>query len=198
MPIDPEERELIELRGWKRAVVVAVGISLIAVPLFVYLDNRIGLLGEPIQPGGLDLMLAVFAVIGALLLVSGITGVLFTWQGVSPVSGRADRNRIDATKPEKPQAAAMADADRKPPFKGDFTKWTLHGADSDFVDAASDYFEARWGGQQPFAAAVKQVYRSAAGRPSWYFEVENPDGELQWIRVPHRGKAGRGAGTAVS
>lgn len=198
VPEGSDERELIELRGWKRSVVVVLGACFVTIPLFVYVDGRIGILGDPVEPGGIDLLLSVFAVMGALLLVSGATGILITWQGVDPARGGPDRARIQASQPEPAPPTIGAVKDRRPPFDGHFTRSTLDEADPDFVDAAREYFDAHLPGRESFESAVSQVYRSAAGRPSWYFEVHNPDGTYQWIRVPHRGRAGRGAGTPAS
>ena len=198
MAADSGERELIRLARWQRLIVILLGVTFIAVPALVYIDSRIGVLGLTIEPGGIDLTLAVFLVIGTLLLLSGLIGVLFTWQGVNPARGGADRNLVEATPPEPLISSVRGDESHEPPFSGRFTESTLDAADPDFVDAARDFFDSELQGSKSFASAVKQVYRSAAGRPSWYFEVENKDGARQWIRVPHRGKAGRGAGAAIA
>lgn len=198
VPAEADEREPIRLSRRQRALLIGLGSLFIAVPLLVHIDARIGLLGPDIEPGGIDLTLAVFTVIGALLLISGIVGVLFTWQGVSPAHGAADRKRTEASPPKTITGVQRADGSAPPPFNGTFTESTLDDADPDFVDAARDFYDTQLRGSKPFATSVTQVYRSAAGRPSWYFEVENTSGQRQWIRVPHRGKAGRGAGAALS
>ena len=206
------------LRGRTRAGAIALGAVFLLLPIAVYLDARLGLLGTSDRsPDAFGLVLAIFAVLGGVLLVSGIIGMWLMWKDVTPLSNISipDADRISTVVPLTPEVVAGADAPTslpaaisgigeddlpstgsQPPFDGQQREVDLLDADGAFVDAAKSYYDEYLSTGIPFSRAVQSVWRSTHGRPNYYFEVRLNADEMRWIRVPHRGKTGGGAGAA--
>lgn len=209
----------IPLRGATRIGMVVLGAIFLILPVAAYFDARLGLLGTPDKSlDSFGLVMAIFVVLGGVLLVSGIIGMWLMWKDVSPLNDTStpDVDRISITEPSPAGAEADAtgqatsgtatdgagadltvdEVGAKPPYPGQQRQVDLLEADSAFIDAAKSYYDEHLSTGTPFSKAVQSVWRSKHGRPNYYFEVRAGSDEIRWIRVPHRGKAGGGAGAA--
>ncbi len=183
----------IQLVGWKRGLVLGIGALFVLIPVLAYLDTRIGWVAAPQpMPEAFGLLMAVFAVIGGVFLLSGFLGFWLMWKDVAALDlNRPDPSRV-AVASARP-AAAGARAEERPPFDGAWFRTDLAGADREFALVAKNYFVDRQGGDDTdFDRSVISVWRSK-GRPNYAFHLRTPAGE-RWIKVPHRGRAGAGAG----
>jgi hypothetical protein len=198
----------ISLTGATRAGSIALGALFLGLPVAAYFDTRLGLVGTSDQPQeAFGLVMAIFVVLGGVLVVSGIIGMWLMWKDVAPLSDSTspDLGRVASFDPVAASAGQHADlsegsaslhGDNSPPFPGQQREVDLLEADTAFVDAAKSYYDEMLSTGTSFSKAVTSVWRSKHGRPNYYFQVTLPSGEIRWIRVPHRGKAGGGAGTA--
>lgn len=93
-----------------------------------------------------------------------------------------------------PEGGANTRTTSTPPFDGNFVEVPLDEADPDFVKVAKDVFYGNSESGDNFTAAVQSVFRSTPGRPSWYFLLNTSDGRSSWLKVPHAGRRGAGAG----
>jgi hypothetical protein len=189
------------LTGLSRIGVIALGAFFLALPVGAYFDNRIGWLGD--LDNSLDafsLVMAIFVALGGVLIVSGIVGFWLMWKDVSllSVDQQPDPTRIETLEQPSPCQADKNSPSRpeKPPFDGEQKQVDLSEADTAFVDAAESYYDEKLSKGTSFRKALQSVWRSSHGRPNYFFEVLVEPGKVAWIRVPHRGKGGGGAGTA--
>ena len=217
-PVDTANQKPMPLRGATRVGAIVLGVLFLALPIAAYFDARLGLLGASDKTSdAFGLVMAIFVVLGGVLLISGIIGMWLMWKDVGPLneSSVPDVDRIsikdpslspvkiDATAPTRlhgetygAQARVVPAVGSEPPFTGQQREVDLLEADVAFVDAARSYYDEFLSSGIPFSRAVVSVWRSKHGRPNYYFEVRVEPDEIRWIRVPHRGKAGAGAGAA--
>ena len=192
------EKDPIELRGWRRAAAVALGAFFVALPIFAYFDERMGILGSKNQsPDAFSLVMAIFVVLGGVLLLSGIIGVWLMWKDVGTLDRSSEPNELAIATKQVPTAQTLeAEHLLDPPFDGQWVQKSPGDADPLFAKAAENYFYGTLGEAANFDSEVRTVWRTKSGRPNWAFEVVTSSGP-KWIKVPHRGKAGKGAGTAA-
>lgn len=194
----PPQKQSIELSLGQRLGACLLGLAFIALPVAAYFDSRMGLLGAEGSPStDFNLVFAIFAVIGGVFLLSGAIGYWVMWKDVQVFNPRGPAVAdIDST--EAPTAEnghrALSPASDTPPFDGTFVEKSLDSADPAFVTAAENYYRTTMGQTGSFPDAVRAVYRTASGRPNWYFLVDVDGARRKWIRVPHAGRAGTGAG----
>ena len=212
--MEEEKPKPIPLRSWARAGAIALGSLFLALPIAAYFDSRLGLLGTADKSDdAFGLVMAIFVVLGGVLLVSGIVGMWLMWKDVAPLGNASvpDVDRITIREPAVVTRTGLSTAsaeaapsessepikevDSSPPFEGQQREVDLFEADNAFVDAAKSYYDENLSTGMPFSKAVLSVWRSKFGRPNYFFEVKVDD-DIRWIRVPHRGKAGAGAGAA--
>lgn len=187
----------VQLQGWKRALVICIGVGFVVVPILGYLDTRAGWLGTP-QPmsEAFGLVMAVLAVIGGVFILSGVLGFWLMWKDVAALNlNKPDPARVTVAASDSADAQSLI-ADGPPFGGGEWLQTDLASSDRDFTLIAKNYFVNQQGGDdREFDRSVISVWRSK-GRPNYAFLIKTPAGP-RWIKVPHRGRAGAGAGESM-
>lgn len=193
--MENETRSSIPLTGWQRTGIGGLGFLLITLPVLAYIDQRALLLRETSADlSGFQIVYAILAGIGGIFILSAAVGHWVMWKDVSLLDpGKPDLENVESVK-AAPGSSTQSVSDIKPPFDGKFIKVPLEEADPDFVKAARDVFYSYASESESFTAAVQAVFRSTPGRPSWYFLLDTGDGDPSWLKVPHAGRRGAGAG----
>lgn len=142
---------------------------------------------------GLDFFWIGSLAVGAFLLLNAVSGFWWTFRDLAPVT--ATGPVVSPTEPVSEEDAE--DLELKPPFvqPSGFTPFPYNDVDPDFIAAARHFYQTQLGGTLAFENATRRVFRSGAGRPSWFFLVDlgtKSSDALRWIYVPHAGEAGAG------
>lgn len=193
--MENDENSTLALTGWKRSAIGALGIILIALPVAAYIDQRASLLGDNAHElSGFNIVYAILAGIGGIFTLSAAIGYWVMWKDVSLLDpGKPDIDNVESVK-ANPGGDTNEQSLPTPPFDGNFVEVPLDEADPDFVKVAQDTFYGKHGSGGSFTEAVQAVFRSTPGRPSWYFLLNTKDGKSTWLKVPHAGRRGSGAG----
>lgn len=193
-----EQRATIPLSRWARFGIGLLGAALLILPILAYVDQRKAFLGENTSDlSGFNIVYAILAGIGGIFILSSVIGYWVMWKDVALLDpSKPDPDRITSM-PVQPSDTVAADKIEEPPFGGKYARVPFDEADPDFVEAAKDHFYGPMAMEGSFASAVEAVFRSTPGRPSWYFLIRGRDGKSSWVKIPHAGRGGSGAGTPV-
>lgn len=193
--MEDDTRTAISLTGWKRPTIGILGILLIALSIAAYIDQRASVLGDSTSDlSGFNIVYAILAGMGGIFTLSAAIGYWVMWKDVSLLDpGKPDVKNVETVK-ASPEGGANTRTTSTPPFDGNFVEVPLDEADPDFVKVAKDVFYGNSESGDNFTAAVQSVFRSTPGRPSWYFLLNTSDGRSSWLKVPHAGRRGAGAG----
>lgn len=194
--MNEEKKAPIPLSARARLGVGLLGAILLLLPIVAYVDQRKSLLGDSsANLSGFNIVYAILAGIGGIFILSAVIGYWVMWKDVALLDpGKPDPRGI-TSRPVLPNAATTPDKIEEPPFGGKaYARVPLNEADPDFVEVAKDYFYGEMKMDGSFENAVSAVFRSTPGRPSWYFLIRGRDGKSSWVKIPHAGRGGAGAG----
>lgn len=190
------EKQKKRLTRAQRVVLGATSVIVLTLAILVYFDFRLCLLGD--AAWGPDLLLTVLVVVSVLLGLSAVLGQLVGY-------GSMNFLEMPNADPDAALVVPSTDADFAendqtgkaiPDCPKNFREQDLVEVDSDFLKALREFYVAEYGERLKSKNLLKACVPSGRGRRYYYFRVVTPQGEQVWIKVPHVGAAGRGAGSA--